>query len=378
MGYPDLLEVLTTDDEIEAALGKPNSRVRAKVLDTLDDICLAFARTPFVVVASYDSAGRVDVSPKGDLPGFVYTLDRRTIAIPERLGNRRADTFRNVLQNPRVGLIFIVPGRGETLRVSGSARIVRDSWLRERMAVADRVPELALVVTVEEAFALHEVHGTLSHVATGHVEFYRTRLVRRGHGRPRPPRHVGGRSGRTRRNGGAAALLTIIRAVRRGRWVARSQLKGQARGRASFLHWRKDGSSPVLQQHHDESGRLRVAGVAPHDVNIRRSLVERLPCFERNGRLAFQLHNDLAFEHVDERMGIMSMDHVLSARRIRHLNYATLLARIVREIDREQVLHICRSGRDGHKHQERRQVTAEFQVRFLHTSCLSANSRKRG
>ena len=153
MGYPDLLEVLTTDDEIEAALGKPNSRVRAKVLDTLDDICLAFiARTPFVVVASYDSAGRVDVSPKGDLPGFVYTLDRRTIAIPERLGNRRADTFRNVLQNPRVGLIFIVPGRGETLRVSGSARIVRDSWLRERMAVADRVPELALVVTVEEAF----------------------------------------------------------------------------------------------------------------------------------------------------------------------------------------------------------------------------------
>jgi len=79
-------------------------------------------------------------------------LDSRTIAIPERPGNRRADTFRNVLQNPKVGLIFIVPGKGETLRVKGTARIVRDAWLRQRMAVGDRVPELALVVTVEEAF----------------------------------------------------------------------------------------------------------------------------------------------------------------------------------------------------------------------------------
>jgi hypothetical protein len=153
MVYPELLEVLATEDEIEAALGKPSSRVLAKVLDSLDDICLAFiARTPLVVVASYDSAGRVDVSPKGDLPGFVHVLDRRTIAIPERPGNRRADTFRNLLQNTRVGLIFITPGRGETLRVSGTARIVRDSWLRERMAVVGRMPELALVVTVEEAF----------------------------------------------------------------------------------------------------------------------------------------------------------------------------------------------------------------------------------
>ena len=79
-------------------------------------------------------------------------LDPKTIAIPERPGNRRADTFRNVLQRPQVGLIFIVPGKGETLRVSGKARIVRDTWLRELMAVGDRVPDLALVVTVEEIF----------------------------------------------------------------------------------------------------------------------------------------------------------------------------------------------------------------------------------
>ena len=79
-------------------------------------------------------------------------LDDRTLAIPERPGNRRADTFRNVLRQPRVGLIFLVPGKAETLRISGTARIARDAWLRERLAMAGRVPDLALVVNVEEAF----------------------------------------------------------------------------------------------------------------------------------------------------------------------------------------------------------------------------------
>lgn len=152
-GHAPILEVLTTESEIEATIGKPGPRVLAKVVDTLDEICRDFiARSPFVVVASCDAAGRFDVSPKGDPPGFVKVLDGRTIAIPERPGNRRADTFRNVLQNPKIGLIFLVPGKRETLRVSGSARIVRDTWLRESMAVAGRVPELALVVEVEEAF----------------------------------------------------------------------------------------------------------------------------------------------------------------------------------------------------------------------------------
>ena len=152
-GYPPLLEVLSTEDEIEAAIGKPGPRMLAKVVGALDGICRAFiARSPFVVVASSNSKGRFDVSPKGDRPGFVQVLDDHTIAIPERPGNRRADTFRNVLQNPRVGLMFIVPGKGETLRVSGTARVVRDVWLRERMAVDGRLPDLALIVTVEEAF----------------------------------------------------------------------------------------------------------------------------------------------------------------------------------------------------------------------------------
>lgn len=147
-------EILTNEAEIEAILGKPNSRVMAKVTDRIDNLIRDFiARSPFLLIATADSAGRFDVSPKGDPPGFVRVLDERTLAIPDRPGNRRADTLRNILQNPRVGLIFLVPGKGETLRVSGTARIVRDRWLRESMAVNGRVPELALVVAVEEAFA---------------------------------------------------------------------------------------------------------------------------------------------------------------------------------------------------------------------------------
>ncbi len=151
--HPELREIVTTEVEIEAIVGKPAPRIVAKVISALDDICLGYiARSPFVIIASSDATGRVDVSPRGDPAGFVHVLDRRTIAVPDRPGNCRADTFRNVLQNPKVGLIFIIPGKGETLRVSGNARISRDAWLRERMAVADRVPDLALVVSVEEAF----------------------------------------------------------------------------------------------------------------------------------------------------------------------------------------------------------------------------------
>ena len=112
MGIPAILEVLSTEAAIENVIGKPSPKVLAKVLNSLDDICRAFiARSPFVVVASSDSAGNLDVSPKGDPAGFVHVLDDRTIAIPERPGNRRADTFRNVLQNSKVGLIFLVPTR---------------------------------------------------------------------------------------------------------------------------------------------------------------------------------------------------------------------------------------------------------------------------
>jgi PPOX class probable FMN-dependent enzyme len=94
----------------------------------------------------------MDISPKGDAPGFVSVLDDRTLAISDRPGNRRADTFTNVLENPKVGLIFLVPGKSETLRVGGRAQIIRDADVRESMQARGRVPEFVLAVDVEEAF----------------------------------------------------------------------------------------------------------------------------------------------------------------------------------------------------------------------------------
>src|SRR5690349_3322139 len=98
-------EVLSSEVEIDSIIGRPNTRVLAKVTDRLDGLCREFiAASPFLVVSSADSQGRMDCSPKGDPAGFVQVLDDWTLAIPERPGNRRADTFRNILQNPRVGL----------------------------------------------------------------------------------------------------------------------------------------------------------------------------------------------------------------------------------------------------------------------------------
>ncbi|MGE0759388.1 MAG: MSMEG_1061 family FMN-dependent PPOX-type flavoprotein [Pirellulaceae bacterium] len=146
-------DVVSTVEELEAVLGRPNPRVARKVIFTLDAHCRQFiGRSPFVLVASADRNGNVDITPKGDPPGFVRILDDSTLAIPERPGNRRADTFRNVLENPDVGLIFLIPGKRETLRVSGRAAIVRDLELRSAMAIGGRIPELALVVFVGEAF----------------------------------------------------------------------------------------------------------------------------------------------------------------------------------------------------------------------------------
>lgn len=144
---------ITTEAQLRAVVGHPSHRVLAKHVDSLDAHCRAFiARSPFVLIASSDVEGAMDISPKGDPPGFVHVLDDRTLTIPDRPGNRKADTFTNILQNGRVALLFLIPGKHETLRVSGCATIVRDRWLRERLAVRDRTPELALVVSVREVF----------------------------------------------------------------------------------------------------------------------------------------------------------------------------------------------------------------------------------
>ena len=146
-------ETITTEAELRAILGHPSQLAANKVVSTLDEHCRAMiAASPFMLIASADAQGNLDVSPKGDPAGFVHVLDERTIAIPDRPGNRRADTFRNIIANPNVGLIFLIPGKDETLRISGKAMIVRDLWLREQMALRGKVPEFAIVVTIAEAF----------------------------------------------------------------------------------------------------------------------------------------------------------------------------------------------------------------------------------
>lgn len=103
-------------------------------------------------MSTVDKAGRLDVSPKGDPAGFVKVINPQTLAIPDRPGNHRFDSFCNILATGRIGLVFFVPNRNEVVRVNGAAQVVRDQALRERMAIKNRVPEFAILVHVEEAF----------------------------------------------------------------------------------------------------------------------------------------------------------------------------------------------------------------------------------
>lgn len=131
----------------------PHDLVLRKVLGALDAHCRRFvARSPLVMVATADAAGRCDVSPRGDAPGFVRVLADGRLALPDRKGNNRLDALGNVLENPRVGLLFVVPGCDDTLRVNGQAAITADPALLASLAVAGRAPRSALLVSVEEAF----------------------------------------------------------------------------------------------------------------------------------------------------------------------------------------------------------------------------------
>ena len=145
--------VVTSAAEIRTLLGPVFESQVNKVIDRIDPHCRAWIeRCPFIVISSVAADGAMDVSPKGDPPGFVKVLDEQTLAIPDRLGNNRGDTFLNVLENPNVGIIFIMPKRREVVRVSGTAQVATDADLLETMAVQGKRPDLALVVRVKEAF----------------------------------------------------------------------------------------------------------------------------------------------------------------------------------------------------------------------------------
>lgn len=144
---------VSSEAELRDLLGEPSQRAATKERARLHQRDREWlAASPFCLIATADAAGNCDVSPKGDPPGFTYVIDGITIAIPDRPGNRRADGFRNVLANPHVGTIYLVPGRTETLRINGTARLLRDAPFFGDMIVKGHRPRLALVIEIETIF----------------------------------------------------------------------------------------------------------------------------------------------------------------------------------------------------------------------------------
>jgi PPOX class probable FMN-dependent enzyme len=149
---PDDTSFISNEAALRAVHHAPMSRATDKVLGALDGHCRrVIALSPFCVIATQGRGG-ADVSPRGDPPGFVRVLDDRTLLVPDRVGNNRLDAMTNLIANPRIGMLFLVPGMNETLRINGTARITDDQRLLGASAVAGRAPKVGLVVAIEEAF----------------------------------------------------------------------------------------------------------------------------------------------------------------------------------------------------------------------------------
>jgi PPOX class probable FMN-dependent enzyme len=145
---------IRTVEELVALLGEPGDRARNKGRNALLEVDRAWlAASPFVMIATADAEGNCDNSPKGDPPGqLVYVIDDRTIAIAERPGNKRADGYHNILANPHIGLNFFIPGRGDTLRINGRARLLTDAPYFDALAVRDKRPILAIEIAIDDIF----------------------------------------------------------------------------------------------------------------------------------------------------------------------------------------------------------------------------------
>jgi PPOX class probable FMN-dependent enzyme len=150
---PYFTDTVETEAELREIMGEPGGLALGKQLDSLDRHCRDFvAMSPFVLIGTSDAGGAYDVSPRGDEPGFVLVLDQKTLVIPERPGNRRLDSLLNILETGSVGLLFLVPGFEETLRVNGRASVVRDFDILERATSHGKRPQVAIAVEVEECF----------------------------------------------------------------------------------------------------------------------------------------------------------------------------------------------------------------------------------
>jgi uncharacterized protein len=145
--------MIAAEDVLRSTLGEPGELVKSKIADRLNDLTRQFVeRSPFVCLSTSAADGTCDVSPRGDPPGFVRVLDERTLLLPDRPGNKLADSFRNVLENPHVALLFFIPGISDTFRVNGRARIVDDPELLAPCAVEGKVPTLGFLIEVDEAY----------------------------------------------------------------------------------------------------------------------------------------------------------------------------------------------------------------------------------
>ncbi len=153
MPHPPFVDVISSAQALREVMGAPSELVVRKQLDHLDQHARRFIeRSPFLLIGTSGPDQIGDVSPRGDAPGFVAVLDDRTLVIPERPGNRRVDTLLNILNTGGVGLLFLVPGIEETLRVNGRASVVRDGALLDRLVARDKRPLLAICVEVRECF----------------------------------------------------------------------------------------------------------------------------------------------------------------------------------------------------------------------------------
>jgi uncharacterized protein len=151
--HPRTAQVVGTEAQLRALIGEPAALTCAKISDRLNPMTRRFIeRSPFVCLATSDLQGRCDLSPRGDPPGFVRILDDRTLLLPERPGNRLADSLRNLLSNPHIGLLFIVPGVGDTFRVNGRAVITDDADLLAPSSVEGKPPRLGILVDIDEAY----------------------------------------------------------------------------------------------------------------------------------------------------------------------------------------------------------------------------------
>jgi PPOX class probable FMN-dependent enzyme len=145
--------VISDEDSLRSLLGEPSEVIRCKVARRLSRLTRQFIeRAPFLCLSTSAPDGTCDVSPRGDPAGFVRIIDDATLLIPERPGNRLADSLRNILSNPHVGLLFVIPGIGDTLRVNGRATLTTDAELLAPCAVEGKTPKLGIIVDVDEAY----------------------------------------------------------------------------------------------------------------------------------------------------------------------------------------------------------------------------------